>query len=95
MSCLRLLAVGLRRDLLPDGHGVGVEGGLAAGPDLLVDVGRRLGRVHGQLDADRLGVELARPRLGHVLAAVHLLVILGVLKMKTKRRIECLGDCHA
>ena len=80
---------------MPDGHGVGVEGGLAAGPDLLVDVGRRLGGVHGQLDADRLGVELARPRLGHVLAAVHLLVILGVLKMKTKRRIECLGDCHA
>ena len=80
---------------MPDGHGVGVEGGLAAGPDLLVDVGRRLGGVHGQLDADRLGVELARPRLGHVLAAVHLLVILGVLKRKAKRRIECLGDCHA
>ena len=80
---------------MPDGHGVGVEGGLAAGPDLLVDVGRRLGGVHGQLDADRLGVELARPRLGHVLAAVHLLVILGVLKTKAKRRIECLGDCHA
>ena len=80
VGALRLLAVGLGGDLGADAHGVGVEGGLAAGTDLLVDVGGRLGGVHGQLDADRLGVELARPGLGHVLTAVHLLVILRVLK---------------
>ena len=76
LASLVLIHACLRADV----HGVCVEGGLAAGPDLLVDVGGRLGGVHGQLDADGLGVELAGPGFGHVLTAVHLLVILRVLK---------------
>jgi hypothetical protein len=49
-------------------------------PDLFVDDGAGLGGVEGGLDADGLAVELARPDLGDVGAAVHLLVVLRMLK---------------
>lgn len=64
----------------PDVERLGVEGAGASGAaDLLVDHRRRARHVERRADADRLAVQVSRPALWDVTAAVDFLVILTVL----------------
>ena len=49
-------------------------------PNLFIDDGPRLWGVQSRLNSDRFSVELSWTDLGNVSAAVHFLVILGMLK---------------
>ncbi len=49
-------------------------------PNLFIDDGPRLWGVQSRLNSDRFSVELSWTDLGNVSAAVHLLVVLGMLK---------------
>lgn len=68
-------------------------GGPERPPDLLVDEVGGLGHVQGGPDAHRAAVEVSGPDLGHVAAAVHLLVLLPVLVVVVGLEGE-LGAAH-